>query len=100
MEVIEIPFISTMWLSEASHFSNDISSLFYKKEDLKIQNIINKESNIELPELCYLKKCINFGPLKRDFNEIICHFPDKKSSIVSFALQTFLNKRISCVWHN
>lgn len=92
MEVIEIPFISTMWLSEASHFSNDISSLFYKKEDLKIQNIINKESNIELPELCYLKKYINFGALKRNFNEIICHFPDKKSSIVSFALQTFLNK--------
>lgn len=92
MEIVEIPFISTMWLNEASHFSNDISNLFYKKEELKIQYIVCKENNVELPELCYLKKYINFGTLKRNFNEIICHFPDKKNSIVSFALQTFLNK--------
>lgn len=89
MEILEIPFISTKWLNEISYFSNDIASLFYKKEELNIQKLLN---NKELNELCLLKKNINFGALKRKFNEIICHFPDKKNSIVSYALQTFLNK--------
>ena len=92
MQIYEIPFIYSNWIGEANGFAEYIkNNIFYSREDLKVQQKELEDNKAKNKSICLLKKCINFGTLKNKFNDIICHYPEKKSSIVAYVLSTLFN---------
>lgn len=92
----KLPTILNYWLKQANQFSSElINSMFYNKDEIEQYEKAEegRKGHLVKSGIFYRKKQI----LKRNFNDLICQYPDRDKTLVSYALGTILNKVFNAI---
>jgi len=101
----KMPFVLDVWLKETSHYVTQTSNIIFYNEDERNAYIEKRKREVKLSDLqsevdivieAHIFKAKIFNQLKptlmTKFNELICSFPQKTKTIVSYNFGMVINK--------